>query len=123
MASGSKRKRKLRPRPRRTSSRWGALTQDPIRNSDAFYDGIGVEPCTGTAEAPTAPPGVLCVYTTSVVNVAARTLANVITTDAARRRGFSALITSAAGPGEYGAVAVWSYTEPYPRGCRLDQPA
>jgi hypothetical protein len=36
----------------------------------------------------------------------------VITTDAARRRGFSALITSAGGPGEYGLVAVWAYTEP-----------
>jgi hypothetical protein len=89
----------------------GALTQDPITTSDAFYNGIGVEPCTGTADAPTAPPGVLCVYTTASVNVANRTLANVITTDAARRRGFSALITSAAA-GEYGLVAVWAYTEP-----------
>jgi hypothetical protein len=72
----------------------GALTQDPIRNTDAFYNGIGVEPCTGNAEAPTAPPGVLCVYTTTQFNVANRTLANVITTDAARRRGFSAVVTS-----------------------------
>lgn len=89
----------------------GAMTSDPIRTTDAFYDGVGTEPCTGTSEQPTAPPGVLCVYTTTSFNVSNRSLANVITTDAARRRGFSALITST-GAGEYGLVAVWAYTEP-----------
>jgi hypothetical protein len=53
---------------------------------------------------------VLCVYTTVQVNVAIRNLASVITTDAARRPGFSALITSA-GAGEYGLAGVWAYTE------------
>jgi hypothetical protein len=95
----------------------GALTQDPIVTADAFINGVGAEPCTGSSTTPTAPLGVLCVYPASTFNVAARQLANVTTTDAARRRGFSALITSAAGgtgggSAEYGFSAVWAYTEP-----------
>ena len=92
----------------------GALTNDPITSADAFVDGAGTEPCAGTSDAPTAPAGKLCVYTTSNVNTNARQLANVITTDAARRRGFSALMTSggSASTDEYGWVAVWAYTEP-----------
>jgi hypothetical protein len=90
----------------------GALTQEPISSADAFINGVGVEPCTGSSLDPTAPPGVLCVYSATSVNVTARQLANVITTDAARRRGFSVLISSTGGPGEYGWSAVWAYTAP-----------
>jgi hypothetical protein len=39
-----------------------ALAPVPLEDTDVFINGKGSEPCTGTADEPTAPAGKVCIY-------------------------------------------------------------
>ena len=90
----------------------GTVTASPIEASDAAYDLVTPgETCTGTIQAPTAPPGKLCIYLTTSYNVQSRTPANKIMSDPGKRRGFGLSLTASLA-GQFGENAVWAYTEP-----------
>jgi hypothetical protein len=43
----------------------------PVSNQDVVVDGVdddGANRCTGTADAPSAPPGVICIYPKNLAN-------------------------------------------------------
>jgi hypothetical protein len=99
---------------------WGVLTTLPMRAPAALADtdvhiahppplsGETGEPsvCTGTATAPTAPSGHLCIYVQEALN-AAGLLGEGVGSD----RGFKLKFTSPAA-GDSFVDAVWAYTAP-----------
>jgi hypothetical protein len=67
--------------------------------------------CTGSVEAPSAPPGWLCLYPVNVQNVAAGTLRATALPAGSSRHGFFVRWRNS-GLGLSGIRMVWAYTAP-----------
>ena len=69
--------------------------------------------CTGSAQAPTAPPGKVCIYVTARGNVANTSMsaAPIVSGSELFSTGFSLRIDSAAS-GDIYTYAKWGYTAP-----------
>jgi hypothetical protein len=65
--------------------------------------------CTGTIQAPTAPPGWLCIYPSSRTNV--REITGLAVPDGGSAYGFEVRVKSM-GSGEVKFQGVWAYTAP-----------
>ena len=85
----------------------------PVPAANVHVDGSGTEPCTGSPDAPTAPPGHVCVYTvsTSNTNAAADLVAFPMGHDVADRHGFIITYNNAAA-GDVFWWGTWAYTAP-----------
>ena len=86
----------------------------PVEDANIVVDGGDDDEanrCTGTAAAPSAPPGVVCIYPTGVVLNAIGFRGKDVIVGGSSRFGFE-LLWAAADPGDTLLQAIWAYQAP-----------
>lgn len=86
----------------------------PVNDANVVVDGGDDDEanrCTGTPEAPSAPPGVVCIYPTSVVANATGFRGKDVIVGGSSRFGFE-LLWAAEDPGDTLLQAIWAYQAP-----------
>jgi hypothetical protein len=68
--------------------------------------------CTGTAAAPTAPAGILCIYLSAATNAATPTGSSVLGSAAGSPYGFKLTWNNAGAIGDTSVDGTWAYTAP-----------